>query len=116
MRWMGYERHHIVAIGKHLYDQNHGSNCGQWVTITNTENNKVAHGLVRDSCPSCSDNDLVSQGSHYDHYPLFRYFHIPLYFLLGFIGSSRRSYMPFILVSTFEGNGVIFAGIVKSSL
>ncbi|ESK95821.1 non-catalytic module family expn protein [Moniliophthora roreri MCA 2997] len=50
--------HHIVAIGKHLYDQNHGSNCGQWVTITNTKNNKVAHGLVRDSCPSCSDDDL----------------------------------------------------------
>ncbi|TFK39040.1 expansin family protein [Crucibulum laeve] len=48
----------IVAIGKGLYDRNGGSNCDQYVEIVNTKNGKKAYGKTRDSCPSCSDNDL----------------------------------------------------------
>ncbi|KAL0581178.1 hypothetical protein V5O48_000868 [Marasmius crinis-equi] len=46
----------IVAIGGHLYNQNNGGNCDQWVQIT--ANGKTAYGLTRDSCPECSDDDL----------------------------------------------------------
>ncbi|KAF9005436.1 Non-catalytic module family EXPN protein, partial [Cyathus striatus] len=48
----------IVAIGKGLYDRNGGSNCDQYVQIVNTSNGKSVYAKTRDSCPSCSDNDL----------------------------------------------------------
>ncbi|KAJ3514472.1 hypothetical protein NLJ89_g2363 [Agrocybe chaxingu] len=48
----------IVAIGKRLYDRNKGSNCDQYMEIINTANGKKAYGLTRDSCHSCSDDDI----------------------------------------------------------
>ncbi|KAJ3533531.1 hypothetical protein NMY22_g7297 [Coprinellus aureogranulatus] len=48
----------VVAIGKKLYDQNGGSNCGQWVEIINTKNNKKAYGQVWDSCPGCTNDEI----------------------------------------------------------
>jgi hypothetical protein len=48
----------IVAIGKKLYDRNGGSNCDQWVEIVNVANGKKAYGMTRDSCESCTDNDV----------------------------------------------------------
>jgi hypothetical protein len=48
----------IVAIGKGLYDRNGGSNCDQWVEIVNVANGRKAYGKTRDSCQSCTDNDL----------------------------------------------------------
>jgi len=48
----------IVAISKSLYDRNRGSNCGQYVKITNKANGKVAYGATEDSCPSCGEGDL----------------------------------------------------------
>lgn len=49
---------HIVAVPKSLYDQNKGSNCGQYVRITNRDTGKTVYGLTRDSCPSCGWGDL----------------------------------------------------------
>ncbi|KIM35926.1 hypothetical protein M413DRAFT_325213 [Hebeloma cylindrosporum] len=46
----------ILAIGKKLYDRNGGSNCDQWVEIV--ANGKKAYGKTRDSCQSCTDNDI----------------------------------------------------------
>lgn len=48
----------VLAIGKGLYDQNGGGNCGQYVRIVNVANGKTAFGLTRDSCQSCSENDI----------------------------------------------------------
>ncbi|KAF9046762.1 expansin family protein [Panaeolus papilionaceus] len=48
----------ILAIGKGFYDQNKGSNCGQWVEIVNTQNGKKAYGMTRDSCQSCKEQDI----------------------------------------------------------
>ncbi|KAH8825187.1 RlpA-like double-psi beta-barrel-protein domain-containing protein-containing protein [Flagelloscypha sp. PMI_526] len=47
----------IVAISKARYDSEHGSNCGQWMEITNNSGAKV-YALTRDSCPGCGYNDL----------------------------------------------------------
>ncbi|CAA7270522.1 unnamed protein product [Cyclocybe aegerita] len=49
----------VVAIGKRLYDRNRGSNCDQYMEIINTANGKSAYGLTRDSCHSCSDDDIA---------------------------------------------------------
>ncbi|KAF8073422.1 RlpA-like double-psi beta-barrel-protein domain-containing protein-containing protein [Lyophyllum atratum] len=48
----------IVAISKKRYDANGGANCDQWVEIVNTKNGKKAYGKTRDSCESCSTEDL----------------------------------------------------------
>ncbi|PPR06052.1 hypothetical protein CVT26_007513, partial [Gymnopilus dilepis] len=41
----------VIAISKQLYDKNKGSNCGQYIQITNTDSGKKAYGQVEDSCP-----------------------------------------------------------------
>ncbi|KAF8526757.1 RlpA-like double-psi beta-barrel-protein domain-containing protein-containing protein [Gautieria morchelliformis] len=46
----------IVAISTQIYDD--GSNCGQWVYITNTANGQTTYGQVQDSCPSCGAGSL----------------------------------------------------------
>jgi len=46
----------ILAIGKQLYDRTGGSHCNQMVKIV--ANGKTAYGKTRDSCQSCSDNDI----------------------------------------------------------
>ncbi|KAE9405685.1 riboflavin aldehyde-forming enzyme [Gymnopus androsaceus JB14] len=48
----------IIAIPKSLYDANGGSNCNQWIHITDTATGHVAYGLTTDSCPSCGSGDL----------------------------------------------------------
>ncbi|KAF9465753.1 RlpA-like double-psi beta-barrel-protein domain-containing protein-containing protein [Collybia nuda] len=48
----------IVAISKKRYDANGGANCDQWVEIVNTKNGKKAYGKTRDSCQSCTTEDL----------------------------------------------------------
>ncbi|KAJ9100994.1 hypothetical protein QFC20_005278 [Naganishia adeliensis] len=48
----------IVAIPTTLYERNGGSNCGQRVSITNTENGKHIEAVVRDSCPPCDEGSL----------------------------------------------------------
>ncbi|KXN83110.1 Papain inhibitor [Leucoagaricus sp. SymC.cos] len=48
----------IVAIPKSLYDRNGGSNCDQYIRITNTATGRTVYGLTRDSCPSCGSGDL----------------------------------------------------------
>ncbi|TFY80911.1 hypothetical protein EWM64_g3100 [Hericium alpestre] len=48
----------VVAMSLSFYDNNGGSNCDQWLTITNTANGKTAKGWVRDSCPGCGYYDL----------------------------------------------------------
>ncbi|KAF8182612.1 expansin family protein [Pholiota molesta] len=56
--WHNTQNDLILAIGKGLYDENNGSNCGQYVQITNTKNGKTAYGKTVDSCQSCSNNDI----------------------------------------------------------
>ncbi|KAL0959504.1 hypothetical protein HGRIS_011214 [Hohenbuehelia grisea] len=48
----------VVAISQSLYNTNKGSNCNQWISITNKKNGKTAYGQTRDSCPGCGSNDL----------------------------------------------------------
>ncbi|KAG5652819.1 hypothetical protein H0H81_003535 [Sphagnurus paluster] len=48
----------IVAISIQRYNSNGGSNCDQWVQITNLKNGKTAYGKTRDSCQSCGTEDL----------------------------------------------------------
>ncbi|KIK58617.1 hypothetical protein GYMLUDRAFT_170897 [Collybiopsis luxurians FD-317 M1] len=48
----------IVAIPKSLYDQNGGSNCGQWIHITNMNTGQTAYARAEDSCPGCGSDDL----------------------------------------------------------
>ncbi|KIK57147.1 hypothetical protein GYMLUDRAFT_173050 [Collybiopsis luxurians FD-317 M1] len=48
----------IIAIPETLYDQNGGSNCGQWIHITDVSTGKVAYGRTADSCPGCGSGDL----------------------------------------------------------
>ncbi|KAI0756403.1 RlpA-like double-psi beta-barrel-protein domain-containing protein-containing protein [Daedaleopsis nitida] len=49
---------HIVAIASTRFQAAKGGSCDQFVQITNKKNGKKAFGLVRDSCPGCSDGDL----------------------------------------------------------
>ncbi|KAJ3809120.1 riboflavin aldehyde-forming enzyme [Lentinula aff. lateritia] len=46
----------IIAIPETLYDQNHGSNCGQHIVDVST--GKVVYGRTEDSCPGCGGSDL----------------------------------------------------------
>ncbi|TFK19584.1 hypothetical protein FA15DRAFT_674308 [Coprinopsis marcescibilis] len=48
----------VVAMSKAFYDENHGSNCGQWVEITDRDTGKTALGQLWDSCPGCGRDDL----------------------------------------------------------
>ncbi|KAJ3878008.1 riboflavin aldehyde-forming enzyme [Lentinula edodes] len=48
----------IIAIPETLYDENHGSNCGQWIHIVDESTGKVVYGRTEDSCPSCGGGDL----------------------------------------------------------
>jgi len=48
----------IIAIPESLYDENNGSNCGQWIRITDDASGKTVYGLTEDSCPSCGSGDL----------------------------------------------------------
>ncbi|KAF9010156.1 expansin family protein, partial [Cyathus striatus] len=48
----------IVGIGKALYDENKGKNCGQYMEIVNTSNGKKTYAQVVDRCPGCGTNDL----------------------------------------------------------
>ncbi|KAL9710926.1 hypothetical protein Ac2012v2_005466 [Leucoagaricus gongylophorus] len=62
---------HILAIPKSLYDRNGGSNCNQYVRITNTATGKIVYGLTKDSCPSCGPGDLdLSPGLFQELAPL----------------------------------------------
>ncbi|KAJ7600813.1 RlpA-like double-psi beta-barrel-protein domain-containing protein-containing protein [Mycena floridula] len=49
---------HIVAISKAFYDNQGGSNCNQWVQVTDTRNGRTHYGQTRDSCPGCGYYDL----------------------------------------------------------
>lgn len=46
----------IVAISAQIYGS--GSNCDQWIHITNTDNGYSAYGRTRDECESCSSTSL----------------------------------------------------------
>ncbi|KAJ3715512.1 riboflavin aldehyde-forming enzyme [Lentinula raphanica] len=48
----------IIAIPESLYDQNGGSNCGQWIHITDENTGKTVYGRTEDSCPGCGSGDL----------------------------------------------------------
>ncbi|KAJ3733339.1 riboflavin aldehyde-forming enzyme [Lentinula guzmanii] len=48
----------IIAIPKDLYDENNGSNCGQWIHITDESTGKTVFGRTEDSCPGCASGNL----------------------------------------------------------
>jgi hypothetical protein len=56
--WTNNDNEMVLAIAIDRYDDANGSNCGQYVRITNTANGKSAWGKTVDSCESCGYNDL----------------------------------------------------------
>ncbi|KAH7884957.1 RlpA-like double-psi beta-barrel-protein domain-containing protein-containing protein [Phlebopus sp. FC_14] len=54
--WESLNSDFIVAISAQIYGS--GGNCGQWVHVTNTANNRSAYGLTVDECESCGADDL----------------------------------------------------------
>jgi hypothetical protein len=56
--WHNVNSDLIVAISKDRYDDANGSNCGQYIHITNTANGHTTWVKTVDSCPGCGYNDL----------------------------------------------------------
>ncbi|KAF7795163.1 hypothetical protein EIP86_006312 [Pleurotus ostreatoroseus] len=54
--WTNVNTDKIIAISSSIYGS--GTNCGQYIQITNTANGKTAYGTVADSCPGCGASDL----------------------------------------------------------
>ncbi|KAJ9100090.1 hypothetical protein QFC19_005770 [Naganishia cerealis] len=57
--WYKSDSDKIIAINGAGYWQNTGSassDCGRWITITNTNNGKTTTAMVADVCPSCTDS------------------------------------------------------------
>ncbi|TCD63215.1 hypothetical protein EIP91_005827 [Steccherinum ochraceum] len=49
----------VVSLPTNLFGlQSPSPHCGQAVTIMNTQNGQVAHGVVRDECPECGISEL----------------------------------------------------------
>lgn len=48
----------LVALASGLYDAD--SHCGDYVTITNTDNGKSVTALVADRCPGCQERSDYS--------------------------------------------------------
>ncbi|KAJ4481966.1 riboflavin aldehyde-forming enzyme [Lentinula aciculospora] len=58
----------IIAMPKSLYDENKGSNCGQWIHITDQSTGKVVYGRTEDSCPGCGLGDLDMSPDVFDQF------------------------------------------------
>ncbi|OCF37339.1 hypothetical protein I317_06959 [Kwoniella heveanensis CBS 569] len=57
--WTNVDSDYIVAVNSEQYGLNgYGGNCGQWLTITNTDNGKSVKAYVADECPTCSWGSL----------------------------------------------------------
>ena len=46
------------ALNSAQYEANGGANCGQWMSITNTQNGKTVEAYVADECPTCAYGSL----------------------------------------------------------
>ncbi|WVQ96621.1 hypothetical protein IAU59_003726 [Kwoniella sp. CBS 9459] len=57
--WNNEDSDYIVAVNSAQYGLNgYGGNCGQYLTITNTDNGKSIKAQVADECPTCSWGSL----------------------------------------------------------
>ncbi|WVQ84225.1 hypothetical protein IAT38_006376 [Cryptococcus sp. DSM 104549] len=56
--WDNTDSDYVVALNRPQYKANSGTNCGQWVVITNTQNGRTANAYVADECPECKDGSL----------------------------------------------------------
>jgi hypothetical protein len=56
--WNSVDTDYVLAISYTLYHNNKGSNCGQYVKITNKANGKSVYAKTVDSCPGCGYDDL----------------------------------------------------------
>ncbi|PWN41927.1 barwin-like endoglucanase [Ceraceosorus guamensis] len=51
----------VVAISSAKHDS---SNCGKWITITNTQTGQTTSAQIADTCPTCGTDDIdLSKGA-----------------------------------------------------
>ncbi|WRT66739.1 uncharacterized protein IL334_003702 [Kwoniella shivajii] len=56
--WWNQNSDYIVALNSEIFERNGGSNCGQGITLTNTDNGKTIKVSVADECPTCDGGSL----------------------------------------------------------